>query len=170
MSKSIFKESMLCFIAAGHVSTHIYIKRSYIIFTFAMQRNILRTISSMQFYQPIYVQSNFVVTSCTPVKSYRYDQLLRRGIEGLIIRRQCSSTSSSNNSDQRGISDKNIHLKSSVPSVVKGMNLKQNINREIDFISVRTRKSKITDSTTNYTENNFITALRAMNEYILKPS
>jgi hypothetical protein len=37
-------------------------------------------------------------------------------------------------------------------------------------IAVRTRKKKLTDYAASYTANNFITAMRAIHEYLLKPS
>jgi hypothetical protein len=44
------------------------------------------------------------------------------------------------------------------------------MNYKMNLFSVRTRKSKVADSAASYTENNFITATRAMHEYLLKPS
>ncbi len=44
------------------------------------------------------------------------------------------------------------------------------IHCKIDLFLVRTRKSKRIDYAATYTENNFITAIRAMHEYLLKPS
>ncbi len=46
--------------------------------------------------------------------------------------------------------------------------MKYNVSNR--FILVRPRKSKKTDYAASYTENNFITAIRAMHEYLLKPS
>ncbi|CAF3521050.1 unnamed protein product [Rotaria sordida] len=118
------------------ISTNIYAKRTYAIVTYAVQRNILRTIS------------------CLPIKFNQCDLLQQRKIDGLLIRKQSGSTPSSNNSGQSIKSDKIVPIKPPVPSVLK----------------VRTRKSKLTDYTASYTENNFITAVRAMHEYLLKPS
>ncbi|CAF2623094.1 unnamed protein product [Rotaria sp. Silwood2] len=79
---------------------------------------------------------------------------MQRKIDGLLIRKQSGSASSSNNSSQSVISEKTVPIKAPVPAVLK----------------VRTRKSMLTDYTASYTENNFITAVRAMHEYSLKPS
>ncbi|CAF3663291.1 unnamed protein product [Rotaria sp. Silwood1] len=92
--------------------------------------------------------------SSFPVTFYQYNLLNQRKINGLLIRKQSGSTPSSNNNNQSVISEKIVSIKAPVSTVLK----------------VRTRKSKVTDYTASYTENNFLTAVRAMNEYLLKPS
>ncbi|CAF4826719.1 unnamed protein product [Rotaria sp. Silwood1] len=92
--------------------------------------------------------------SSFPITFYQYNLLNQRKINGLLIRKQSGSTPSSNNNNQSVISEKIVSIKAPVSTVLK----------------VRTRKSKVTDYTASYTENNFLTAVRAMNEYLLKPS
>jgi len=66
-----------------------------------------------------------------------------------------SGTSATTSNDNAPVkpTEKNVPILPSVSTVVK----------------VRTRKSKAIDFAASYTENNFISAVRAMNEYLLKP-
>jgi zinc transporter 9 len=110
--------------------THLALKRKYIILTYTVQQNILRTLSS---------------TSFNP---YRYNRFFQqKNIDGYSKRSQSSSTPpppppSSGNTSQSG------------PTVLK----------------VRGRKTEIDDVAESYTDNKLITAVRAMHEYLLKPS
>ncbi|CAF4705333.1 unnamed protein product [Rotaria socialis] len=118
------------------LSKIIYSKRTYAIVTYAVQRNILRTSSSI------------------PLKFDAYDLLRQRTSHGLSIRKQSNGTSTPNSDGPSNIADKIAPIKVPVPTLLK----------------VRNRKMKATDYTASYTENNFITAIRAMHEYLLKPA
>lgn len=88
-----------------------------------------------------------------------------------FIRKQSNTGSTSNSSsNQSTITEKAAPIITPVSTVVKGINWKFNINLNINSWLVRTRKPKVIDYSASYTENNFITAVRAMHEYILKPS
>jgi hypothetical protein len=101
---------------------------------------------------------------------HRQDQLLQQKINVLSIRTQSNTTPPSNTGGQSGISDKNVPIMPPVSSVLKGINVTIVLFTKILFISVRTRKPKVTDYAASYTKNNFISAMRAIHEYLLKPS
>ncbi|CAF1161083.1 unnamed protein product [Adineta ricciae] len=88
------------------------------------------------------------ISSVYSKKSYHYDTLHSS------TRKQSTSTPPSSSTHQSLTSDRNVPIISPVPTIVK----------------VRARKPQITDYAASYTENNFITATRAMHEYLLKPN
>ncbi|CAF0857430.1 unnamed protein product [Adineta ricciae] len=88
------------------------------------------------------------ISSIYSIKSYHDDTL------HLSTRKQSTSTPPSSSTHQSLTSDKNVPIIPPVPTIVK----------------VRARKPQITDYAASYTENNFITATRAMHEYLLKPN
>ncbi|UJR31293.1 hypothetical protein I4U23_018791 [Adineta vaga] len=107
----------------------------------------------------IYIQCKYS-TQCTLLhnisstfkKSNQYEILSQRNTFYSSIRNQSNSTPSSTNTTQSVTSDKNVPTMSPVSTILK----------------VRARKTQITDYAASYTENNFITATRAMHEYLLK--
>lgn len=56
------------------------------------------------------------------------------------------------------------------PPVLKGRSEASSCHRHDTLLAVRTRKAKTTDYGATYTENKLITAVRAMHEFLLKPS
>jgi hypothetical protein len=97
---------------------------------------------------------NLRLISSSLIISKRNDLLLQEKLDEISIRKQSTSTPPPNSTGPSITTDKNVTVIPPVSTVVK----------------VRTRKSKVTDYAASYTENNFITAIRAMHEYLLKPS
>ncbi|CAF4707405.1 unnamed protein product [Rotaria socialis] len=86
------------------------------------------------------------ILSSTPFGSYRYDASFRQNVNRVSKR---TESTTSNNSNALVSSDKNV------PSILK----------------VRTHNGgEVDDVTVNYLDNKLITAVRAMHEYLLKPS
>ncbi|CAF5088618.1 unnamed protein product [Rotaria sp. Silwood1] len=130
--------------------THRSLKSTCIIFTYNVQHNILRTLSSSSFYR------------------YRYDLLLRQNVNRLSKRTQSSFTPpSNNNSNQSVSSEKNP---STITTVLKGFNLNIISIELICLLLARPRNTQVNDVPESYTDNKLITAVRAMHEYLLSPS
>ncbi|CAF0824221.1 unnamed protein product [Adineta steineri] len=111
------------------------------------QYGVRSTLRSSHQISTIFIRRNLLcIVPSISVSPYKYDLLL--------LRYQSNTTSSSNNSNQPIVSDKNLPTMPPVSTKLK----------------VRTRKLKVTDYAASYTENNFITATRAMHEYLLKPT
>ncbi|CAF1167456.1 unnamed protein product [Rotaria magnacalcarata] len=85
------------------------------------------------------------ILSSTPFGSYRYDTSFRQNVNRVSKR---TESTTSNNSNAPVSSNKNV----------------------LPILKVRTCNGEVDDVTVNYLDNKLITAVRAMHEYLLKPS
>lgn len=141
---------------------HLLVKRKCFILTFNVQQNILRTLSSTS-VKCFDVHGGIGNSLCSRTFfSNRYDRILRQKTVNAHLKRSESSNSPTPPASNSG--------PSLIPPVVKGMNnRRESISTRVVFVG-RGRKSKMADVTDNYADNKLITAVRAMHEFLLKPS